>query len=813
MRSALQRVGAALAGALIATSVVAAPASAEPATLSGTVVDDATGAAVPACVIVYDTSYSYIDQACTDELGAWSVTTTESGVAYKVEIQPYDGVHLPEWATDADGFDSAAEVVAPATVAARVAEGAVVTGHLTRSDGSPADGTSVSLWPENAAAATGFAYVSDGTWRALVAPGSYQVEFSNQPFHQWATGAADRGAATVFTAAAGADTTVDDVLTVEEAVSLEGTITDARTGAPLDGCVTAYVAETYDYASSACTGWEDGTTGQWKIYGLPVGVGYKVEVSSYDGIHLGEWAQDASDFGTADEYVTPATVDVALATGSSLTGTLRGTDGQPVSDGYVYIEPDDGSPSLYASIEMDGTWRSVVAPGAYRVELSSGGADQWAVGASTRDEATVFTVGEGETVDASDQLLPGAQVSGTVTSTTGAPVEGACVDVIRMPVVDWPETAGQACTDASGHYEADLWGGGGTFTARISDPEGRFVQEYYDDKAALTAADTFSVVRGRPTIVDAALAKSATITGLAVDAKLGTPLAGACPDAYVGHAGARVDGQVATCSDATGRWTVSGLPAGSYAVHLGMGHGPYPSGDVWAFKATSQATADLVTVKAGATKTIRNVKIDPPVTISGRITDPFGNPVEGATVNPRGQLLDRSGECFDCATTDADGRYTLGLIAAGTYRPVVYTGYFSSGTWAPEWSGNSTTYEGATPITIKAGRSAAFSAQLAPASTISGELVNADGSPAGEGWIGFIESSTGAHMGDFDVFGGNTFRPVTLPAGDFRIHLENAYTGEEAWYDSSSTESGATVVTLREGENRYLTIHLPASAR
>ena len=67
-------------------------------------------------------------------------------------------------------------------------------------------------------------------------------------------------------------------------------------------------------------------------------------------------------------------------------------------------------------------------------------------------------------------------------------------------------------------------------------------------------------------------------------------------------------------------------------------------------------------------------------------------------------------------------------------------------------------------------------------------------------------------MGDFDVFGGNTFGAVTLPAGDFRIHLENVYTGEEAWFDSSSTESGATLVTLREGEDRHLTIHLPATA-
>jgi hypothetical protein len=810
MRSTLQRVGAALAGALLAGSVVAAPASAEPAALTGTVVDAADGTPVPACVNVYDTSYGWVDQACTDDTGTWTTTATEAGASYKVEIQPTDGAHLPGWAPDAVDFDSAATVTAPAAVAGRVTRGAVVSGHLTRADGSAADAAEVALWPVGAAAPTANAYVFDGTWTALVTPGSYQVEFSSAPFRQWATGAADRDSATTFTVTTGEETVVDDVLTVEEPVSLEGTITDAATGDPMDGCVTAYLAETYDYAGSACSDQQDGNRGRWTIYGLPTGVTYKLEVSSYDGVHLGEWAQDATDFATAHEYVTPATVDVALATGATLTGTLRGTDGQPVQDGSVEIEPADGSPSSYTWVEPDGTWRSVVAPGDYRVHLWSGNASQWAVGASTRDGATVFSVGAGETVDASDQLLAGARVEGTVTSAaTGAPVEGACVDVIRTPVVDWPETAGQACTDASGHYEADLWDGVGTFTARISDPEGRFVQEYYDDHAVLADADSFTVSRGTPTVVDAALAAGSTITGLAVDAKLGTPLAGACPDAWVGHAGAQVEGQVPTCSDASGRWSIRGLPAGSYAVHLGMGQGPYPSGDVWAFKAHSQATADLVTVKAGATKTIRNVKIDPPVTISGRITDPFGNPVEGATVNPRGLLPDRSGECFDCATTDADGRYTLGPIAAGTYRPVVYAA--AGDGWAPEWSGNSTSYEGATALTIKPGRSATFPAQLVPASTLSGELVEADGSPAAGGWIGFVESPTGRHLGDFDVFGGNTFGRVVLPAGDVRIHLENHETGQEAWYDSATTESAATLVTLKEGEDRRVTIHLPAA--
>jgi uncharacterized protein (UPF0262 family) len=65
-------------------------------------------------------------------------------------------------------------------------------------------------------------------------------------------------------------------------------------------------------------------------------------------------------------------------------------------------------------------------------------------------------------------------------------------------------------------------------------------------------------------------------------------------------------------------------------------------------------------------------------------------------------------------------------------------------------------------------------------------------------------------MGDFDVWQGNTFAPVVLPRGDFRIRLENAETRQVFWYDGAATADKATVVTLEEGENRQLTVHVPA---
>lgn len=86
MPSPPQRVGVALAGALLAGSTVAAPASAEAAALTRTVVCTP----VPACVNVCDTGYGWVDQACTDDTGTWTATATEAGTSYKAEIQPTD---------------------------------------------------------------------------------------------------------------------------------------------------------------------------------------------------------------------------------------------------------------------------------------------------------------------------------------------------------------------------------------------------------------------------------------------------------------------------------------------------------------------------------------------------------------------------------------------------------------------------------------------------------------------------------------------------------------------------------------------------
>lgn len=812
MRIALKRAGVALAGALLATSVATSPAYAEPAALTGTITSDATGEPLPGCVNVYTTEYSWAGGTCTDT-GDWTLEGLETATGYKVEVMPSVAGFALEWAHDAPDFESATTITAPSTVDVALPPLTTMRGTLAMADGDPVpEGTLVQVWQSGGDLTSVTMAAGDGTWETTIRPGRFKVEFVAQGAHRWAFGKATSAEAAEITATLGETVTVDDTLPAIDETSFSGTLRAADTGAPVIGCVFAYTADTHEQVAATCTG-DDGA---WAIGSLAAGAEFKFEANTWDNVHLGEWSDGATDFDSAAAHAGPAIIDFSLDVGATISGSVLGADLQQVENAHASLESASGEVVDSFSVFPDGTFSELVRPGDYTVQIDSGEGQVWAPSARTRDAATVYSFRAGETTTVDVRYPARASVRGVVRSDVdGAPLQGICVEV--RPADPDAIGGGYGCTDSDGSYEVRL-GEPGTFIAHFVDSAaseeagedpatgGNWVAEYNGDAASADTATAFTVEAGQPAVVNASLAPAAVISGVALDAKLGTPVAGACATAFLGHGGSRSSDQFPVCSGSDGRWSVKGLPAGSYALNLNFGNEPGAVSDTWAFRSTTQAGADLVTVATGEHRAIRGVKLPSPALISGRITDVSGNPVEGATINPRGNLIDRSGECFNCAVTDADGRYTLPPLPAGSYRPVAYAPWDNP--LAPVWSGGSSSYDAATAITLKPGKAAEFSASMLPASRITGRLVSASGQGL-DGWIGEVVTLTGRHVADMDAYPTDEFTVRNLPAGTYRVRFEHWETGQVVWLGGASTPEASTPVTLGVGETKDVTFHLP----
>jgi hypothetical protein len=252
-----------------------------------------------------------------------------------------------------------------------------------------------------------------------------------------------------------------------------------------------------------------------------------------------------------------------------------------------------------ATTAQDGIWTiNGLYPTSYKVAFGAG-YQAWAFGKSDWASADVVVVGPGATTRVDDMLFLPATISGTVTdAATGAPIEGVCLSLESTD----PEGGGAsgACTDESGAYRADYVTPGG-YRVLFYDPQGRYAFADYADGAVVVVA------RGAQLSgIDGSLAVGAVLTGRVVDALTRQPVEGVCAQAFQGRSGGMYRFQQQTCSQADGIWRLWALPAGGATVHFNS-DGVHR--ETWAYSSTTQAKATVFELTAGATTTLRDVRL------------------------------------------------------------------------------------------------------------------------------------------------------------------------------------------------------------
>lgn len=414
---------------------------------------------------VYASAWSFNEEAQewvrvrgTDTRADGTYQLNLPGGSYKVGFEANSLGFLNEYYNDAATREQAASVVVGSGIVsgidASLDMGVAISGTVTSETGEPLDDIAVQLYEP----ADGWDVVdvvsTDGdgryTFGALKPGGTYRVGFSGSGWkREFFPDAATVDDATDVIA--GESGPVDAELASSAGNgAITGTVTD-DTGQPVPGVsVDVYDADEWEWIGTKRSG-EDGS---YAFSGLQSG---QYELMFYiedDYIY-------ADNTSRTVEVVDgePVTADLQVSTGGLITGSLTGSDGEPISNGYVEVYSADTEEyvrSGYVDYE-NGTYKVRGVPaGAYRILFTSnqGHRSEWFSDASSFAEADDVVVGLRETSTADAVLSLGATVAGRVSLADGSPVEWAEVQVQRLASgEEWVQET-YAYTDDDGRYSS-----------------------------------------------------------------------------------------------------------------------------------------------------------------------------------------------------------------------------------------------------------------------------------------------------------------------------------------------------------------------
>ncbi len=317
----------------------------------------------------------------------------------------------------------------------------------------------------------------------------------------------------------------------------------------------------------------------------------------------------------------------------------------------------------------------------------------------------------------------GASISGVVTAASnGAVLGGVCVSAL-----DEGTGAGTSpvTTTATGTYTISGLPAG-SYAVHFTDGCGNatdYADQWYNNKPTLNGATLLKLTSTEAkTGVSAKLAIGASISGVVTAASNGADLTGICVMAQ-NKTNYQYYGDTAVTT--SGAYTITGLPAGSYAVHFIDGCGNATDyADQYYNNQYTLETANAVSVTAGGAATAVNASLALGASISGTVTDS----ATGATV---------SGVCvtatdttnfglFAAASTTSSGTYSILGLDPGSYIVGFQVCNNSSVDLQSQWYNGAPSPSTATPLTLVSGTTdTAIDAALLPGGAISGKITSA----------------------------------------------------------------------------------------
>jgi len=270
-----------------------------------------------------------------------------------------------------------------------------------------------------------------------------------------------------------------------------------------------------------------------------------------------------------------------------------------------------------------------------------------------------------------------ATITGTVTAETGgAPLTFPLITLYMQSGTTWKfydYTSG----GRDGTYQFQNVPVG-TYTLEFSPEHGDdFVTEWWNDEPTDTAANPIAVTTATTTVTaDAALATGATISGTITSPATSTFTL--VPDMELlksdGKGGWLDAGLWAyPAQDGSGRFSIVGVPAGDYTVYYGDDASQSDIAPLYYQQGTSgtpsEWAASSISVAAQQTLTGIDATFEHGVSVTGKVTDYWGNPLSNVTVS-LGRAVEVAGQTqwqVWSVKTDSSGTFSDTRLPAGTW--------------------------------------------------------------------------------------------------------------------------------------------------
>ncbi len=507
--------------------------------------------------------------------------------------------------------------------------------------------------------------------------------------------------------------------------SISGSVMDDN-GAPVaDTAVYAIDAESIYLYGMRRTGVtrEDGT---YTIAGLLPGE-YRVFVATGDSEYAWTYYDGAADLHEATvvnvtaDY-TAAGVDFQLERKGMITGTMRDTVWNPFMGAtikaYNITDGWDG-PAVSVPVNPDNTYAvENLQPGSYWVvaeTLGSYYARQYFDQVHDQALAQAVDVGSGQVASGVDfSLRKLGVISGTVTTETGVPLAGLNVYVRSSDYhfffggTESIETSADGTWSIGGLYPGD-------YVVEVIGGNTVYAGEYHNDvydfhKATPLSIDFDQTLTG----INSQLAIGGVISGNVTDLA-GYPI-------QTGHVYVLNSSHFGDIQP-DGSYTLTGLPPGDFILRAytwGADFAPEYYDDEQHYQ---EATPVPVTL-GGITENI-NFSLMPAGAISGRVTDPDGEPLQNVWVS----VLDASSgyEVFANIMFQEDGIYQISNLKPGSY---IVRALPHGTEYAAELYNDTYDVKFATPVAVTGGQTTTgVDFSFSTGGVIRGTIYMADGAP------------------------------------------------------------------------------------